>query len=276
MTADTPLPDYQNPPVVEVVFAVAIRSLPLSVVDLVKFGLEHLSPDFTGQREQPSIRMPVESFGPAGELDLEPSLQLLSGPPPTRLWFQSNDNQRLVQLQRDWLACNWRDSSPGAEYPRYGSIEGFFLETWESFERFAEKNGAKGTPVVQQCELTYINHITPGPTWHGHGQVDKVLRLAGQAGPFLPEPEDAQLAFRYRIAHEGRDVGRLIVQAVPAWRRTDQSPLVQLSLTARGTPPTGGRNGLAAFFRLAHQWIVRGFEAVTTDQAQTQLWGKIP
>ena len=52
-------------------------------------------------------------------------------------------------------------------------------------------------------------------------------------------------------------------------------PIIQLNMTARGKPWAEGREGLVSFFRLAHEWIVNGFAAVTTDEAQHELWGKI-
>lgn len=264
------LPEYDNPPVVEVIFAVSWRSLPLSVVDLSRFGLEHLGDEFPNRQEQPPMHMPRESFDDAVQA-LAPSLTFLEGTPPMRLLFQSNDKTRLVQLQRDWLACNWQRASNDDSYPRYESIEGFFLDTWDKFLEF-QGNNNETEIVVNQCELTYVNHITPGNLWERHGQVSDVIRLAGIAGDFLPEPEDAQLAFRYRIRHEDRDIGRLHVQVQPAFRREDLSPLIQLNMIARGTPIEPGREGMVSFFQLAHKWIVNGFAATTTDLAQRDLW----
>jgi len=269
------LPDYAKPPVVEVVFAVGLGPLPLTVVDLSRFGLEHLGDAFPTMSEQPPVQMVIESFDRAVQM-IVPTLALLSGPPPIRLWFQSRDGVRLVQLQRDWLACNWQGASSGLPYPRYESNEAFFLETWDGFSQFAE-GLTHGRASVTQCELTYINHIAAdGELWARHGQMNEVIRLAGKAGSFLPEPEDAQLVFRYRINSDGRDVGRLFVQAAPAFRAEDRAPVIQLQITARGAPLGEGRAGIVEFFRLAHEWIVDGFAAVTTDSAQELLWERKP
>jgi uncharacterized protein (TIGR04255 family) len=188
------------------------------------------------------------------------------------LWFQSDDRSRLVQLQRDWLACNWQGLSD-VTYPRYEATEQYFLGTWDKLATFLAAGNYDG-PVANQCELTYVNHIVPGKVWSRRGQVDKVLRVAGKASRFLPEPEDAQFTFRYRIPYEGRDVGRLYVQAAPG-AKNDGSPVIQLNMIARGLPLAEGRDGLTAFFRLAHEWIVRGFAAVTTERAQKELWRRV-
>lgn len=269
-----PLPNYAKPPVVEVVFAVGVQPLPLSIVDLARFGLERLGGDFPVHADHPPVQMPIETFGGAMQ-SVMVTLSLLTGPPPVRLWFQSEDRTRLVQVQRDWFACNWQGASSSATYPRYEANEPFFSETWDNFAHYIEGLG-HGVPTPNQCELTYINHILPGPLWDRYGQISKVIRLAGDADSFLPEPEDGQVVFRYRIPFEGRPVGRLYVQATPALRSEDSSPLIQLQIIARGAPIGEGRSGVIAFFRLAHEWIVRGFAAVTTDAAQAALWERQP
>jgi len=274
--SDAPLPEYDRPPVVEVVFATALRSLPVSVVDLSAFVLESLGEDYPLRTEQPPMRMPVETFDATSQR-LIPSLELLAGrAPPVRLWLQSADQTRLVQLQRDWIACNWQKGRNDAPYPRYETIEAFFLQVWDDLSSFVDRHG-KGPLVAEQCELTYVNHVLPrAGVWDNYGQLNQVLRLAGVAGDFLPAPEVGQLGSRYRISTDGRDVGRLHVQALPGVNPADQRPLIQLNITARGAPLGGGRDEALAFFRLAHEWIVRGFEAVTTDAAQETLWGKHP
>ena len=273
VTSGTNLPDYRRPPVVEVIFAVAVAPLAIPVVDLARFGLERLGEEFPIHQDQPPTRMPTESFEDAAATII-PALSLLTGAPPIRLWFQSEDRTRLVQLQRDWLAYNWQGSSGDSPYPRYESIENRFLQIRDNFSDFLT-NLSGETLTTHQCELSYINHITSDGLWERVGQLDKVLRLVGVAGDFLPEPEDGQIAFRYRIRRDGVDAGRLYVQATPGQRQADRSPVVQLTVTARGAPIGQGRQGMIEFFRLAHEWIVSGFAAVTTEVAQRGLWERI-
>ncbi len=102
-TPGSMLPEYERPPVVEVIFAVAFQPLPLSVVDIGRFGQDHLGDEFPLHQDQPPTQMPSESFDDSFQ-NLVPTLALLSGAPPIRLWFQSQDRTRLVRLQRDWLA----------------------------------------------------------------------------------------------------------------------------------------------------------------------------
>jgi uncharacterized protein (TIGR04255 family) len=267
------LPDYGKPPIVEVVFAVALRPMSLSLVDLARFGWERLGDSYPARQEQSPQPVATESFD-AGSQNLVPTLSLLTGAPPVRLWFGSEDKTRLVQLQRDWMAYNWQGTSTEGPYPKYETIERSFLSIFDSFADYvAQLRPAAPDVAPHQCELSYINHVFPGRTWERHGQLNKVIRLAGKAGSFLPEPEDGQLMFRYRIPHEGKDIGRLYVQVLPG--RRDQSQVIQLNITARGAPLSPDREGMVSFFRLAHEWVVRGFAAVTTDAAQKMLWERI-
>lgn len=269
------LPDYKRPPVVEVVFAVATSmvSPPLTVVDLAQFGWKALGDQYPNRREQPPVMMPTESFDDTAT-SLAPTVALLSGTPPLRLWFQSEDRTRLVQLQRDWIACNWQGGSAIGEYPHYGAIEEMFQQTWDKWTGFLADHRFDA-PRPLQCELTYVNHIGVGTTWNGHGEMNKVINLVSHGDAFLPVPEDGQISTRYRISDGGEDpVGRLYVTAAPGMRAGDESPVIQLTLTARGAPLTDGKKGMLRFFKLAHEWIVRGFTAITTEEAQKE-WERI-
>ena len=265
------LPDFERPPVVEVVFAVAVEPLPVSLIDLSAFALEAFGTEFPLHHEQPPMRMARESFDER-VTELSPALALLSGQAPMRLWLQSADQDRLIQLQRDYLACNWQKSGGERPYPRYSTIESFLLETWDKMAAFAETKHATLAPV--QCELWYVNRIEPGDLWIRPGQLDQTIALLNSPQDFLPEPEHGQLAMRFRIREDERDVGRLYVNATSPIGPADMKPVIQLTMTARGAPLRPGRQGMVAFFQLAHEWIVRGFAAVTTEAAQASLWGR--
>jgi uncharacterized protein (TIGR04255 family) len=267
---------FARPPVVEVVFAVSFRPVPLTIVDLALFGRSELLGEYPLVQEQPPIQMAIESFedGTSGFGSMG-SLSLLMGPPSPRLWFQSQDKTRLVQIQRDWLAFNWQDSAESTlPYPRYGVIEEAFLKVLGSFRSFLLSRGSE-EPHIMQCELTYINHIQSDTVWSRHGQVSRVLRTIEPAGGYLPEPEDIQTTTRYRMKTTGGTLGRLYVNSVPGFKQGDRSPMILLTMTARGAPENGSNEDAAlGFFRSAHKWIVEGFTSTTTDEAH-HSWGKI-
>src|SRR4029077_3801482 len=110
ISADTPLPSYASPPVVEVVVGVAFWPLHgLTVVDISAFWSENLREHFPKVHEQPPYVPPTELLG--GQSLTLPTIMPMALPHP-RLWFLSSDEQELLQLQRDYFACNWRKVSP--------------------------------------------------------------------------------------------------------------------------------------------------------------------
>src|SRR5262249_39271969 len=128
-----------------------------------------------------------------------------------------------------------------------------------------------------QCEVTYVNHIEPSGVWERHGEVGKVFIMCSRlaSASFLPEPEDVALRMRFIIQDQkGRPIGRLHAVVQPAWKKSDNSPILGLHLTARGAPIGEGIEGAFAFFDIGRQWIVKGFADLTTAEMH-KLWERI-
>jgi uncharacterized protein (TIGR04255 family) len=137
-----------------------------------------------------------------------------------------------VQIQRDRFIRNWRRVRADDRYPRYETLKPLFSEDWGQFVDFLGQEGL-GVPEINQCEVTYINHIEVGAGWETFGQVDKVVSLVTTGSQrFLPEPEMLTLEARSPMP----DGGRLRVMMQPAIRRQDAKEVLQWTLTARGRP----------------------------------------
>lgn len=267
------LPEFDRPPVVEVVLAV--KFLPpegLRTTHLGVFWAENFATELPTVEELAAYDAPVERFD-----GVEPGVQfnVMTGPPPTRFWFISPDDSRLLQLQRDWFARNWRKTNEVDEYPRYESIRDAFAADLTLFSNFIEGESL-GELRFEQCEVTYINHVVPNAHWSAHGDVGQVLSnfKFGRAGSNLPQPEDAQLAWRYLISGEtGTPVGRLHVNVQPGYSQVNRSPILRMSLTARGKPAGSGLDALVGFLDTGRERIVRAFANLTTDEMH-QEWGR--
>jgi uncharacterized protein (TIGR04255 family) len=273
--SDAGLPDFERPPVAEVVLACGFDAVDgLNTAALFQFGFQELNETFPNIEEQPPYFPTLEKFDGAGD---EPLVQLVTERPPSRLWYRNETGTRLVQLQRDWLACNWQNAGGMDPYPRYPVVEAFFVDTLHQLGDFLSRRDL--APIrPTSCEVTYVNHIFPvAGIWSGHGELEHVLRIVGSPDPagFLPRPEGGQFQYRFVIPDsEGAPVGRLHVTAQPALRREDASPALLLTLTARGRPVDGeGEPGVLNFLRLGHEWVVRGFADVTTADMH-QAWGR--
>src|SRR5438094_4522610 len=110
--------DFDNPPITEVVAGVAFKALPdLTIPRLCELWVAKWKAAFPTTEEHPPYLPPIERFDMPSS---GPTLSLeLSERPPTRLWFVSQDGEDLIQLQREWFACNWRKVRPKASYDRW-------------------------------------------------------------------------------------------------------------------------------------------------------------
>lgn len=276
------LPTFERPPVTEVAISTSFRSLPSPAFLRVGYFWEALRDRFPGYEEHPPYEAPIERFDVPTGMPRLPFEFATGAPPPPRLWFLSPEGNELLQVQRDWFACNWRKLTPSHEYSRWQSRWQAFEQGWELF---AEQVARHFEPEVEhlQCEVTYINHIEPEGVWQHHGQLDRVITLArtphepeAPSGQFLPEAEAVNLNARYVMQDDnGVPIGRLHVAVTEAYKRNDESPVIQLALTARGRPDGKGFDGVRRFSERAHVWIVKSFCALTTPLMH-EAWRRVP
>ncbi|MBI3407915.1 MAG: TIGR04255 family protein [Planctomycetes bacterium] len=261
------LPDFERPPIDEVVIGVQFE--PLKSFRAAHFGLywSRIRSRYPNTEEQVPIVPMME--GPA-KPQLAP--QVLFGNVQPRCWFLDASKTQLIQVQNDRFIRNWRKVTGDEEYPRYSFLIEKFREEWEQFLQFVELEGL-GPAKVNQCELTYINQIEPGSGWKDFSELEKVfttVHMPRNGAAFLPTPELMTWEARYNLP-DGK--GRLHVQAQPAFRNRDFKLIENLALTARGAPEDSTNNRVYAWFELAHEWIVRGFDQLTQPQMH-QHWGK--
>jgi len=256
------LPDFENPPVVETVLAVQFR--PLRRMRAAHFGLfwNEIRGLFPVTEERPPLDPVLERFpGPVNRpLPLRPPP---GGPPPLpRVWYIHRNQNELLQLQADRLIRNWRKIGDEDAYPRYEIVRQRFDEDFKLFQRFAAREDL-GPIEVNQCEITYVNHIVAGDGWTAHEEIGEVLTVwKHPGGPFPGKAEDVAFHARFVIpGPNGHPAGRLHVDVQPAFRKRDNKPIFVLNLTARGM--AGDATG---FFDLGREWIVRSFAEMTTPQ----------
>ncbi len=268
------LPSYRQPPVNEVVIAVSFAHVPgLTTPVLSEFWRDHLAEAFPTSEEQPPYVPPIERFD-TPDVTGDLSFMFAQVTPSPRLWFISKDGQELIQVQRNWFACNWRRVRPEDTYGRWPSRRAAFTRWFGEFTDFVRAAGL-GEISVTQCEVTYVNQVLPGEVWSHHGELNKVLTIAGSSrGGFLPPAEQMRLACEYVIRDEDQvPVGRLHVTAEPAHRREDKQPIFVVNLTARGAPEGAGIEGAMAFLDRGRVWIVNAFADITTSEMQ-RSWGR--
>ena len=264
------LPEYSQPPVIETVLGVQFS--PLTTFSIPHFGLywAKIREMFPNYEIQPPLGPIIEEFGEGQWKHVGVSIELAQFP-ELRCWFKDVSGTKLIQLQRDRFLFNWRKVKDEDVYPRYDNIKPNFAEKWDEFCRFLVEAGLE-KPEVNQCEITYVNHIHLGQGWKSYGELKNVIAgwSGAISGNFLPEPESVNIGTRYFLPN-GK--GRLHVLMQPAIRRTDAKEILQLNLTARGKPESSTLQHLLEWLDLGHEWIVRGFTDFTT-KTMHDLWGR--
>ena len=267
------LPDFGKPPLAEVVLSLQFESLAGLTSAHVGLLWGRYRDRLPQIEEHPPLPPASESFDPPSP----PRVEVAFGDkaPVPRVWFVNEEKTELLQVQQDRFIHNWRKVGHGAAYPRYEWIRDRFREDVSAFEEFI-KTERLGELSVNQCEVTYVNHIERAGEWEQHGEIEKLLKNWAPlpAPAFLPAPEDAVLRWRYHIPGVNGPVGRLHVVAQPSWNIADGRPVWVINLMARGTPIGAGIEGAFDFFNLGREWVVRGFADLTTDSMQRR-WERL-
>jgi uncharacterized protein (TIGR04255 family) len=267
------LPDFENPPLSEV--ALSVQFEPLEQLRTPQIGL--LWSEFRGAfpltEEHPPLDSVIETFGVARTSQPEMHLRMFQTPPVGRVWFLNQRGSELIQVQQDRFIHNWRKAGEGDAYPRYEPIRDTFRSELARFQAFLNRENL-GQIVPNQCEVSYVNHIMAGNGWDTHGQLGNVLTVfrTAYSDDKLSEPEDVRLALRYVIRNDsGEPVGRLNISALPVFRRNDNQPMLELTLTARAKPLGEGIDDITRCLDVGRATIVRAFASVTTP-AMHQIW----
>jgi len=257
-----PLPAFDNPPVVETVMGLHFR--PPS-----GFHVASRAQFLSGFRDAFPVleeRVPVDEVRESFDAKVIPSLKwsLSDGPPSPRLWARSQSGWFTLQVQQDAFLANWERSQTERKYWSYvnGRRPDFLEKLTRLEEHFREWDLGSIQPT--SWAMTYINHI-PMLDGESFGQVlARVLCAWNNAisEPWLPEPEQGAVRLAYKLPDQK---GRLHLNAAPAIVLKDERTVLRLDLTARGSVKAKG-SVLDAMtgLDLGHEWIVRGFTALTT------------
>lgn len=259
------LPEFDRPPVVETVLSAQFE--PILKIGTVHFGLfwERIRKEFPTAEGKPSLEQVFERFGELPKRLPSLRFEVREDGKPERFWFVNEAGTEMIQLQVDRFIKNWRKTGDHDVYPRYEkAIKPGFGRDLHLFEDFL-RDESLGTIKVNQCEVTYVNHIVSGDGWRGWSEVGKVFSfLTGMEDAI----EDGAFALRFPIRLQGQQVGRLIVQIQPTLREKDARPMYVMNLTARGMIGTG-----TEFFDLGREAVVSGFAKLTTP-AMHEVWGR--
>lgn len=261
------LPAFKRPPVVERVLTYQFQQLP--EFDVVHYGLwyDRIRQRFPIFDRQPMLSRIVEVF----PLKARPVIQfgLESTPPLPRCVFAASEDDfsRLHQLQPDRFAMNWRREL-GHEYISFEEAKVEFATLWADFGGFCAEQSLT-SPQIDLCEVTYVNRIEcPAGTQLGDRwkQVFSRTDLSSHAD-WLPNPRVAAINRVYDFQDQR---GRLYAEATVG-THCGKDVLV-LKMTGRTLVEP--QSDCVERLQLAHDWVVKGFGELTTEEARRDEWGQ--
>jgi uncharacterized protein (TIGR04255 family) len=254
------LPSYKNPPVYEVVCGLRFQTPDEFRIPQIGLLWNRFRSEYPRTQHAPPL-----TSGPAGV----PLLDSATGLPLPRVWFVNESDDQVIQVQPDRFYFNWRRRRE--KYPRYIHVIANFEKVMQEVKTFfGELRLGEFKP--NECDLTYINHIPKGKGWETLADLQKVLRdflWTPQRERFLPEPNKISWQTEFPLP---KDKGFLTIILKQATRTEDKNSLFILELVARGIGVSTDDKGIREWFDLAHEWIVRGFTDLTTDEIQKDIW----
>ncbi len=269
-----PLPDYSNPPVVEVILGVQFERL-------ANFRNAHLGAfwksldrkAWSKVADAPLLAPQFETFQPGVNWSKGVRVQLTQEP-ACRIQITNSDADRMIQVQNSRLHLNWLGRD-GGSYPRFESVKQEFFKVFHDFTEFVTVNEL-GELRPNQWEITYLNHIPRGSVWEAPAEWNffKPIAVAPKLNELVKE-ESFSGEWHYVIP---QNRGRLHIEWRHAVKPTPESSpdeeLIQLTLTGRGPIEMSDTmdDSISTGFGLGHSVIVCTFKNLMSDKAN-KFWG---
>lgn len=260
------LPDYDAPPLAEVVLGVQFIP-PKGYQQIYAKDVWNLFiNDFPEVKEVDALPPSFETFGLPNVKGSK--IELRSGASHDRFWFLSEDDSELLQFQQDRLVHNWRKvNGENNSYPRFENIvEKYESELFTLNNYFSEKFSSKDLEI-NQCELTYVNRISLSESSQLlHDWVSIV-------NPTAMEFENISFTTQKDLEKDdGEPYGRLLCVCSKGID-INMKPFIDLRITVKGAPAQTNIKEALNFLANARNEIVYCFDKITTQYAHDQ-WGK--
>ncbi|MBB5050526.1 uncharacterized protein (TIGR04255 family) [Afipia massiliensis] len=261
------LPEFSMPPLNEVVLGIQFQP-PKNYQQIFAYEVWQLfRAGFPTVQEQPPLAPVFETFG-LPQVQQIP-FSFVTGAAHDRFWFLEETGAQLLQFQPDRLLHNWRKVGTGTnEYPRFEAIIVQFEREISLLQEYFRSRGNERL-MINQCEISYINHIPIGALTTTFYPQDWFSFLT----PDHPAVDELNYAIRTILKdEEGRAFGRLhresAISADAAGRK-----ILTLNLTVRGKPPSDTDAAALEFIKRGRYMIAEEFIRITTTAAH-EKWGR--
>jgi len=256
------LVNFDDPPVVETVLSIQFKKLTsLRSVHFWQYW-ERQKDRFPKTEEHPALAHVIEQQEFAAPKIRFETIDIM----PQRLLLVNEESGEMIQVQNDRFIKNWRKNGDSG-YPRYEPvIKPGFEKDYSAFQQFIESEKL-GSIAIDQCEVTYVNHIIAGEGWKDWSDIDQIFSFINTTDNEF-RASDLAMHQRYPInAPDGQWIGWLHVDIQPALSLESQNMYV-MNMTARGMYGSGYE-----FFDIGREKIVKTFAHLTTKNMHN-LWGK--
>lgn len=259
------LPDFDNPPINEVVLGVQFT--PPAGYQQIRAGevWSLFKDNYPRVEEQIPLPPQFETFGVHQQQRI--NFGLVTGGQHDRFWFLSENGELLLQFQIDRLLHNWRkvgdETNP---YPHFEAMVNGFESELRKFETYVS---SLQTQVLNcnQAEVSYINHIV-------HDENDKVSDWFNTVNDRELNAENMSVTYNRTVTDDkGQPWGRLYSEVIPAFKR-DGTRILALNLTVRGAPASPDIPASLDFMKKGREVIVNEFAKITTESAHRH-WSRI-
>ena len=196
-------------------------------------------------------------------------------PPLRRVWFLSEDEKRLVQLQDNYFGYNWSQED-GEEYPHFDKIFTEFLKQWNHLKdwwyRYEEES-----IEPSGYELIYINKIDKDSGWFSaedHHKIFTFISKGFERSLETPKFIDFQTAFSLPN-NEGRlslTVDQRIQESDEPNDENDENNGSDFVIFRLNASSFNTDSEIEHWFRSAHNYVLKAFLELT-EEAQ-QKWGR--
>ncbi len=256
------LKGLKNPPVVETALAIQFAPIPgLTTAHIGLFWKNYLDASWVAVREA----VPLDEFSEKNDpLWKVPTLQFAPVDNPAgRIQITNGDNDRVVQIQNNKAAYNWRKGK--ASYPSFDQTCREFLIVLEGFRVFLRDHGL-GDMRPNHWELIYIDQIPKGELWQTAADFCRVL-----PGLFPESFREETIVLESASAERRFEIqprrGRVYVSARHAMLNTGEE-IISLQSSARGVIESQSlKDGLIGGLKLGHEAIGRAFVAIASEAA---------
>jgi uncharacterized protein (TIGR04255 family) len=267
------LPEYENPPLVEVILGVQFERL--SAFKNAHLGAfwKMLDRDWQTPSDAAPLQPQFERFEDSAKWGHVGGQLLLVSDPPLRVQIKNRKGDQMIQLQNGRLHFNWLGEA-GGSYPHYDKVRDHFTWALGQLMEFSERENL-GPIKPNQWEVTYLNHIPHGTVWRtpkDWGFFRPLAGLPAMDGLFQGESFGGEWHF---VLPDRR--GRLHVN----WKHGIASggpakEMIVLNLTARGGVASADPDIVPSVVKgldLGHETIVRSFAELMSDEANS-YWGR--